>query len=92
VLLCWGPEGYLEKALETATLFIGAPLLGILGNLEEGSSPGDFESWMMGLWGWGIALSRGSMEGTSGRAPLPGKPKDKWRAPEREHLSLWELR
>jgi hypothetical protein len=26
----------------------------LLGNLEEG-----FESWMKGLWGWGIALSRG---------------------------------
>jgi hypothetical protein len=27
---------------------------------------------MKGLWGWGIALSRGSMEGASGRAPLLG--------------------
>jgi len=41
-----------------------------LGNLEEGLSTGDFESWMKGLWGWGIALSRGSVKGTSGRAPL----------------------
>jgi len=62
-----------------------------LGNLEEGSSTGDFESWMKGLWGWGIALSRGFEEGASGRAPLPGNPKDEWRALEREHHSLWEL-
>jgi len=34
-----------------------------LRNLEEGSSTGDFESWMKRLWGWGIALSRGSVEG-----------------------------
>jgi len=34
-----------------------------LGNLEEGSSTRDFESWMKGLWGWGITLSRGSVEG-----------------------------
>jgi tetrahydromethanopterin S-methyltransferase subunit A len=31
---------------------------------------------MKGLWGWGIALSRGSMEGASGRAPLLGNLKD----------------
>jgi len=30
---------------------------------------------MKGLWGWGIALSRGSVEGASGRAPLPGTRK-----------------
>jgi len=47
-----------------------------LGNLEEGSSTGDFETWLKGLWGWGIALSRGSKEGASGRAPLPWKMKD----------------
>jgi hypothetical protein len=45
-------------------------------NLEEGSSTRDFESWMKGLWEWGSVLSRGSMEGASGRAPLPGNPKD----------------
>ena len=47
-----------------------------MGNLEEGSSTGDFESWMKGLWGWGIALSRGSVKGALGRAPLPGNLKD----------------
>jgi len=47
-----------------------------LGKLEEGSSTGDFESWMKGLWGWGISLSRGSVEGASGRVPLPGNLKD----------------
>jgi hypothetical protein len=31
---------------------------------------------MKGLWGWGIALSRGSVEGASGRAHLPGNLKD----------------
>jgi len=47
-----------------------------LGNLEEGSSTRDFESWKKGLWGWGIALSRGSVEGASGRTPSLGNPKD----------------
>ena len=47
-----------------------------MGNLEEGSSTGDFESWMKGLWGWGIAFSRGSVKGASGRAPLLGNLKD----------------
>jgi len=47
-----------------------------LGNLEEGPSTGEFESWMKGLWGWGISLSRGSVEGASGRAPLLGNLKD----------------
>jgi hypothetical protein len=31
---------------------------------------------MKGFWGWGITLSRGSVEEASGRAPLPGNPKD----------------
>jgi hypothetical protein len=53
-------------------LFIGAP---VLENLEEGLSTGDFKSWMKGLWGWGIALPRGSMEGASGRAPFTKEPK-----------------
>jgi hypothetical protein len=44
--------------------------------LEEGSCTGDFESWMKGLCGWGISLSRGSVEGVSLRAPLLGNPKD----------------
>jgi hypothetical protein len=48
-----------------------------LGNLEQGLSTEDFESWMKGLWGWGISLSRGSVQGASGRAPLLGNPKDK---------------
>jgi len=65
--LAGDPDGHLEKALETGISFLAAPLLG---NLEDGSSTGDFESWMKGLWGWGIALSRGSVEGTSGRTPF----------------------
>jgi hypothetical protein len=49
-----------------------------LGNLEEGLSTGDFESWMKGPCGWGISLSlsRGSMEGASGRNPFLGNPKE----------------
>jgi hypothetical protein len=47
-----------------------------LGNLEEGSSTGDFERWMKELWGWGISLSRGSVEGASGRDPLMGNLKN----------------
>jgi len=31
---------------------------------------------MKGLWEWGIALSKGSVEGASGRAPLMGNPTD----------------
>jgi len=58
-----------------------------LENLEEGSSTGDFESWMKGLWGWGIALSRGSVEVASGRAPLPGNLKDE--IIERYANALW---
>jgi len=30
---------------------------------------------MKGLWGWDIALSRGSVEGAWERAPSPGNPK-----------------
>jgi hypothetical protein len=44
--------------------------------MEEDSSTGDFESWMKRLWSWGIAVSRGSVEGASGRAPLSGNLKD----------------
>jgi hypothetical protein len=58
------PAEYLEKALETGI------------SLHRSSSTGVFESWMKGPLGWGIALSRGSMEGASGRAPLPGNLKD----------------
>jgi hypothetical protein len=43
---------------------------------------------MKGIWGWGIALSRGSVEGASGRASLPGNLKDK--VFERHANALWE--
>jgi hypothetical protein len=62
-----------KRLWRRVSLFIGAPLLG---NLEEGPSTGDFESWMKGLWEWGIALSRGSVEGVSGRAPSQGNLAD----------------
>jgi hypothetical protein len=42
---------------------------------------------MKGLWGWGIALSRGSLEVTSGRAPLPGNLKHE--VFERYANALW---
>jgi len=42
---------------------------------------------MKGLWGWGKALSRGSVEGASGSAPLPGNMKDE--VFERYANALW---
>jgi len=45
---------------------MGAPLLG---NLEEGSSTGDFESWMKGYRS--LKRLRGR---ASGRAPFTGEP------------------
>ena len=78
------PKDIYKRLWRRASLFIGAPLLG---NLEEGSSTGDFESWMKGLWRWGIAISRGSVEGASGRAPLPGNLKDE--VFERHANALW---
>jgi hypothetical protein len=46
-------EGYLEKGSREGRLFS----CGLrLENLEEGSSTEEFESWMKGLWGWGISL------------------------------------
>jgi hypothetical protein len=48
-----------------------------LGKLEKGGlSIGEFESWVKGLWERGISLPRGSVEGASGRAPLPGNQND----------------
>ena len=46
--LAGDPEGYVEKALEMGISFQRGP---ILGNLEEGSSTGAFESWMKGALG-----------------------------------------
>jgi hypothetical protein len=43
--LAGDPEGYVGKALETGISFHRGP---ILGNLEEGSSTGDFRRWMKG--------------------------------------------
>jgi len=46
-----------------------------LGNLEEGSSTGDFESWMKGLWGWGISLSLKRLCGGGlGKGSFNGEP------------------
>jgi hypothetical protein len=46
--LAGDPEGYVEKALETGISFHKGPHLG---NLEEGSSTRDSESWMKGTMG-----------------------------------------
>jgi hypothetical protein len=43
--LAGDPEGYVEKALEMCMSFHRGP---VFGNLEEGSSAGDFERWMKG--------------------------------------------
>jgi hypothetical protein len=51
--LAGNPEGYVEKALEMGISFHRGP---ILGNLEEGSSTGDFKRWMKGAW-WMKCLS-----------------------------------
>ena len=45
--LAGDPEGYVEKALETGISFHRGPF----GNMEEGSSTGDFESWLKGALG-----------------------------------------
>jgi hypothetical protein len=46
--LAGDPEGFVEKALETGISFHRGP---VLGNLEEGSSTGEFKRWMKGLLG-----------------------------------------
>ena len=63
-LLAGDPEEYVEKALETGISFHWGPHLG---NLEEGSSTGDFERrmkgalevWCLSLW----ELCEGNPEG-----------------------------
>ena len=49
--LAGDPEGYAGKALETGISFHRGP---ILGNLEEGSSSGDFGRRMKGALGMGL--------------------------------------
>jgi hypothetical protein len=64
------PERHVEKALETGiSLHRGSAM----GNLEEGSSTGDFKMWAEGgLWERGIPLY-GSSFGEPGReAPFTG--------------------
>jgi hypothetical protein len=70
--LAGDPEGYLEKALETGISFHKGS---VWETWRRACLLGGFESWMKRLWGWGTALSRGSVEGASGRAPSPGNPK-----------------
>jgi hypothetical protein len=47
-----------------------------LGNLEEGSSTGDFKSWMKGALGMEPLSLRGSMDGASRGAPSLGTMED----------------
>ena len=51
--LAGDPEGYVEKALETGISFHRGL---VLGNLEEGSSSGDFERRMKGALGGVLSL------------------------------------
>ena len=51
--LAGDPELYVEKALETGIAFHRGP---VLGNLEEGSSSGDFERRKKGVLGWGFSV------------------------------------
>ena len=51
--LAGDPEGYAEKALETGISFHRGPVFWV-GNLEEGSSTGDFERRMKGALGMGL--------------------------------------
>jgi hypothetical protein len=61
------PDKYVEKALETAITLHRGPALG---NLEEGSSTGDFKMWAeRGLWERGIPLY-GSSFGEPGGGAL----------------------
>jgi hypothetical protein len=68
--LAGDPERHVEKALETDISFHrGSPL----GNLEEGSSTGDFKMWAEGgLWEWGIPLCGSSFREPGGGAPFTG--------------------
>jgi hypothetical protein len=43
--LAGDPEGYVENALETGSSFHRGP---VLGNLEAGSSTGNFKRWTKG--------------------------------------------
>jgi hypothetical protein len=67
-----------------ASFSIGAQL----GNLEGGSSIGDFERWIKGA----VGMERVSLKGSVGRAPLLGTPKNmlskalEWMSPEGPHF------
>jgi hypothetical protein len=67
------PDKYVEKALEMGISLHRGPALG---NLEEGSSSGDFKMWAeRGIWEWGTPLC-----GSSFREPGVGG--SFFRAPE----------
>jgi len=47
------PEGYIEKALETAISFHSGP---VWGNWRRAGLPGTLREGRRGLWGWGFCL------------------------------------
>ena len=59
-----------------------------MGNLEEGSSTGDIESYMKGALGMEPLSLRGSMEGASGGAPSLGTLEDMLRKSPETGISL----
>jgi hypothetical protein len=52
-------KGYLQKAVGVGISFQKG---GMWGTWRRALTR-DLESWMKGLWGWGISLSRGSVKG-----------------------------
>ena len=76
--LAGDPEGYVEKALEMRISFHSGPVFG--GNLEEGSSTGDFERRMKGALGMGLlSLTRLRGGGLGGGAASLGTLEDMFR-------------
>jgi len=81
--LAGDPEGYVEEALETGISFQ------ILGNLEDGSSTGAFESWMKGALGI-EHLSLKRLHGGGLRSSFTGNPGRYVRIVSgHRHLSPW---
>jgi len=69
--LAGDPEGYDEKALETGISFHRGPCLG---NLEEGSSEGDFGRRLKGTLGMGLLSLKRLSGGGLGGSSFPGDP------------------
>jgi hypothetical protein len=69
--LAGGPERHVERALETGISFHRGS---VLGNLEEGSSTGDFKMWAEGGSGNGASLSMGALFREPGGDSFYGAP------------------